>query len=80
MGPNVPTPYAAIIATAALLFVLGFVGWWVNTLLKRGYPLSTALATAVIAGVVAAEVAYRLLGWIMFPSAGTFGPPGPPVA
>jgi hypothetical protein len=76
----VPTPYATVIAATALLFVLGFVGWWVNSLLKRDYPLSTALVTAAIAGVVAAEVAYRLLGWVLFPSVGMFGPPGPPVA
>lgn len=55
-------------ATLILLFVFAFV----VVLLDRGYPLGSAIGGAGAAGVVAAEVARRLLGGADEPPGGQF--------
>lgn len=52
----------ALACLAALVCVLGFTGWFVVKLLEMGYDLPSALGAAAVAGVVAGECAYRLLG------------------
>jgi hypothetical protein len=73
--PHVPyvPPYLPIVGTAALMIILGFTGWFVVTLLGMGYDLPTAFCAAAGAGVVAGEIAYRLLGRAFLP----FGRGGP---
>jgi hypothetical protein len=46
----------------ALMCILGFTGWFVVKLLEMGHDLPTALGAAAVAGVVAGEIACRLLG------------------
>ncbi|MDX3661961.1 hypothetical protein PV646_32060 [Streptomyces sp. ID05-26A] len=53
--------------SAATLIVLGVLSFLV-VLLHMGHPLSTALLAAGAGGVIAAEIAHRLLG----------GPEAPP--
>ncbi|MET9230659.1 hypothetical protein [Lentzea sp. NPDC003310] len=56
--------------SAATLILLGVLSFLV-ALLHMGHPLSTALLAAGAGGVIAAEIAYRLLG-------GPEAPPPPP--
>ena len=57
--------YIAVATLAALMCILGFTGWFVVKLLEMGYDLPTALGAAAVAGIVAGEIAYRLLGRIL---------------
>jgi len=57
-------PYVALATQLALMCILGFTGWFVVKLLEMGYDVPTALWAAAVVGIVAGEIAYRLLGHV----------------
>lgn len=76
MAPANGPPWAVLLlGFSGLLAILWFVAWFTRDLVTRGYSLRSALVAAGAVGLIAAEVAYRLLGWALIPYG--FGGPWP---